>query len=81
MVIKMLTELGGRMDEDSENCNKVMGNIRKYKVDVTKPDDTVTVEKYMLSSASDQKQHKTGSVKSKTKQWNSPNQSSKKRKE
>ena len=30
MVIKMLTELGGRMDERCENFNKEMENVRNY---------------------------------------------------
>ena len=36
MVIKMLTKLGRRMNEHSENFNKEMKNIRKYQIEVTK---------------------------------------------
>ena len=32
MVIKMLIELGRRIDEHSENFNKEMENIRKYQI-------------------------------------------------
>ena len=35
MVIKMLTKLGRRMNEHSENFNKEMKNIRKYQIEVT----------------------------------------------
>ena len=35
MVIKMLTNLGRRMDEHSENFNKETENIRKYQTEVT----------------------------------------------
>ena len=31
----MLTKLGRRMDEHSENFNKEMENIRKYQMEVT----------------------------------------------
>lgn len=34
MVIKMLTELGRRMDEHNGNFNKEMENIRKYQTEV-----------------------------------------------
>ena len=32
MVIKMLTELGRRMDDHSENFNKEIENTRKYQI-------------------------------------------------
>jgi len=35
MVIKMLTELGKRMDEHSENFNKEIENVRKYQTEIT----------------------------------------------
>ena len=35
MIIKILTELGKRKDEHSENFNKEMENIRKYQTEVT----------------------------------------------
>ena len=34
MVVKMLTELGGRMGEHSEDINKEMENIGKYRIEV-----------------------------------------------
>ena len=34
IVIKMLTELGRRMDEPSQNFNKEIENIRKYQTEV-----------------------------------------------
>ena len=45
IVIKMLTELGRRIDEHSENFNKAMENIRKYQIDVTQLKSIIT-EKY-----------------------------------
>ena len=35
IVIKMLTKLGRRMCEHSENFNKDMDNIRQYQIEVT----------------------------------------------
>ena len=34
MIIKILTELGKRKDEHSENFNKKMENIRKYQTEL-----------------------------------------------
>ena len=34
LVIKMLTELGRRMDEHNENFNKETENIRKYQTEI-----------------------------------------------
>ena len=34
MIIKMLTELGRKTDEHSENFNKERENIRKYQLEV-----------------------------------------------
>ena len=34
MIIKMLTELGRKTDEHSENFNKETENIRKYQLEV-----------------------------------------------
>lgn len=41
MIIKILTELGKRKDEHSENFNKKMENIRKYHTEVTQMKDTL----------------------------------------
>ena len=35
MVIKILTKLGKRMDEHSENFKREMENIKKYQIEVT----------------------------------------------
>ena len=42
LFIKMLTELGRRIDEHSENFNKDIENIRKYKTEVTELKNTIT---------------------------------------
>ena len=34
LVIKMLTKLGGRMDEHSENFNKETENVMKYQTEI-----------------------------------------------
>lgn len=41
MVIKMLTELGIKMDKHSE-INKEMESIRKYQIEVTELKNTIT---------------------------------------
>ena len=42
MVIKMVTELGRRVDEHSENFNKERENIRKYQTeDITEQKNTL----------------------------------------
>ena len=43
MVTKMLTELGRRMDEHSENFNKEKNNIRKYQTEVTGLKNTIKI--------------------------------------
>lgn len=42
MVIKMLTELGRRMDEHNVNFNKEMENIRKYHIEVMEVKNSIT---------------------------------------
>ena len=82
MVIKMLNELGTRMDGHSENFNKEMENIRKYQIEVTELKNTNTELKNTLRVCkSRQDEAEERSVNLKTRQWNSPNQSSKKKKE
>ena len=46
MVIKMLTELGRRMDANSKNSNKVIENVRKYQTKVTELKNTTELKKY-----------------------------------
>ena len=41
MIIKILTELGKRKDEHSENFNKEMENIRKHQTEVTQMKNTL----------------------------------------
>lgn len=41
MFIKMLTELGRRMEEHSENINKEIGNVRMYQIKVTEQKNTI----------------------------------------
>ena len=50
IVIKMITELGRRMDRHSENFNKEMENIRKYQIEITELKRTITeLKKYIRS--------------------------------
>ena len=42
MVIKMLTELGRRMDEHSEGFNNARENIIKYQIEVTEEKTIIT---------------------------------------
>lgn len=42
MIINRLTELEGRMDEDSENFNRDIGTIRKYQIEITELKNTMT---------------------------------------
>lgn len=42
VVIKMLTELGGRMSEHGENFNFKRENIRKFQTEVTELKTTIT---------------------------------------
>lgn len=44
MIIKMLTELGRRMCEHSENFNKEMGKIRKNQLEVTELKKKITLK-------------------------------------
>ena len=48
MVIKMLTSLGRRMDEHSENFNKETENTRKFQTEVMKLKNTITKLKNTL---------------------------------
>ena len=48
MVIKMSTELGRRIDENSENFNKDMENIKNYQIKVTELKNTMTELENML---------------------------------
>ena len=72
MVIKVLTNIGRRMDEHSENFNKEIANIRKYQTEVKTGLKNTLAEKY---SRMDEKENE--SVSREKKQWNSPTQSSK----
>lgn len=53
MVIKIVTKLGRRMNEQSENFNKE--NIRKYQIKVTELKNTVTVLKNTVKVFMEQK--------------------------
>ena len=44
LVIKMLIELWRRMNENDENFNRVMGNIRKYQIEVTELKNTIELK-------------------------------------
>ena len=69
MVTKMLTELGRRMDEHSENFNKEKNNIRKYQTEVTGLKNTITELKNILGiSTADWMKQKKGSASWKTNQ-------------
>ena len=82
MIIKMLIELRTRMVEHSENFNKERENIRKYQTEVTELKNTITKLKNTLEEFISRldKAKKKGSVNLRTRQWNSPNQSRKKKK-
>ena len=72
MVIKMLTNIGRRMNEHSENFNKEIANIRKYQKEVKTGLKNTLAEKY---SRMDERENE--SVSWKKKQWHSCTQSSK----
>lgn len=72
MVIKMLTNIGRRMNEHSENFNKEITNIRKYQTEVKTGLKNTLAEKY---SRMDERENE--SVSWKIKQWHSCTQSSK----
>ena len=81
-VIKMLTELRRRMDEESKNFNEEIENIRKYQIEVTElkntiPELTNTLEGF--NSRLDEAEERISELNDRA--GNSPNQSSKKKKE
>ena len=79
LVIKMSTEVRKRMDKHNENFNR----DEKYKeVQNRSYRAENTITKLTTGALiTDQRKQKKESVNSKTRQWNSPNQSSKKKKE
>ena len=61
MVIKMLTELGRRMDKHSEKSNKDIENIRKYQTEVLEPKNAIS-ELKNIARFNDWMEQKNGSV-------------------
>ena len=49
MVMNILTELGRRMDEHSENFSKEMEDIQRYQIEVTELKNSITkLNKYSI---------------------------------
>lgn len=61
MVIKILTKLGKRMDEHSENFKREMENIKKYQIEVTELKNMIIEFKKYTIEVQQMKQKK-GSV-------------------
>ena len=61
MVIKILTKLGKRMDEHSENFKREMENIKKYQIEVTELKNMIIEFKKYTTEVQQMKQKK-GSV-------------------
>lgn len=72
LVIKILTELGRRMNEHSENFNKETENIRKYQTEVTKLKNTITALKTPTERVNNRLDEKKRSVNMKIGQWTTP---------
>ena len=61
MVIKILTKLGKRMDEHSENFKREMENLKKYQIEVTELKNMIIEFKKYTTEVQQMKQKK-GSV-------------------
>lgn len=77
LVIKILTELGRRMNEYSENFNKETENIRKYQTEVMELKNTITSLKNTTERFNSRLDEKKRSVNLKIGQWTTPKQSNK----